>query len=48
MIDAYVNRINQVAVLLNYDEPQILALFKTPYPADYIGFYFPLTIQEKQ
>ena len=44
MIDAYVNRIKQVAVLFNYDEPQISKLFKKPYPIDYIGFYFPLTI----
>ena len=44
MIDAYVNRIKQVTILLNYDEPQILELFKTPHLADYIGFYFPSTI----
>ena len=28
MIDAYVNRIKQVAIVLNYDEPQILELYK--------------------
>ena len=28
MIDAYVNRIKQVAVLLNYGKPQTLELFK--------------------
>ena len=28
MIDAYVNRIKQVAALLNYGEPQIVELFK--------------------
>ena len=44
MIDAYVNRIKQVAALLNYGEPQILELFKTHIPADYIGYYFPLKI----
>ena len=44
-IDAYVNRIKQVAVLLNYGEPQILELFKeTHYLANFIGFYFLLTI----
>ena len=32
MIDAYVNRIKQVAVLLNYGEPQILELFKNTLP----------------
>ena len=39
---AYVSRIKQVAVLLNYGEPQILELFKTHFPADYIGYYYPL------
>ena len=33
MIDAYVNRIKQVAILLNYDEPQILELFKNTLPS---------------
>ena len=33
MIDAYVNRIKQVAVLLNYGEPQILELFKNTLPS---------------
>ena len=28
MIDAYVNRIKQETILLNYDKPQILELFK--------------------
>ena len=42
MIHAYVNRIKQVAILLNYDAPQILELFKTPYLAEYIGFYFAI------
>ena len=31
-IDAYVNRIKQVAVLLNFGEPQILELFKNTLP----------------
>ena len=33
MIDVYVNRIKQVAMLLNYDEPQILELFKNTLPS---------------
>ena len=33
MIDAYVNRIKQVAVLLNYDKPQMLELFKKSLPS---------------
>ena len=33
MIDAYANRIKQVAILLNYDEPQILELFKNTLPS---------------
>ena len=33
MIDAYVNRIKQVTILLNYDEPQILELFKNTLPS---------------
>ena len=33
MIDAYVNGIKQVAVLLNYDEPQTLELFKNTLPS---------------
>ena len=28
MIDAYVNRIKKVEILLNYDEPQLVELFK--------------------
>ena len=44
MIDAYVNRIKQVAVLLNYGKPQILSYSKAHYPSDYIGYYFPLKI----
>ena len=48
MIDAYVNRIKQVAMLLNYGEPQILKLFKKQYLADYIACNFPLIIWEMQ
>ena len=33
MIDAYVNRIKQVAILLIYDEPQILELLKNTLPS---------------
>ena len=43
-IDAYVNRIKQMAVFLNYGEPQILELFKIHFLPSYIGFYFLLTI----
>ena len=32
-IDVYVNRIKQVAVLLNHGEPQILELFKNTLPS---------------
>ena len=32
-IDVYVNRINHVAVVLNFDEPQILELFKITLPS---------------
>ena len=32
-IDAYVNRMKQVAGLLNYVEPQILELFKNTLPS---------------
>ena len=33
MIDVYVNRIKQVAALLNYGEPQILELFQNTLPS---------------
>ena len=33
MIDEYENRRKQVAILLNYDEPQILELFKNSLPS---------------
>ena len=32
MIDTYVNRIKEVAALLNYGKPQILELFKNTLP----------------
>ena len=32
-IDAYVNRIKQVAALLNYGKPQILGLFRKTLPS---------------
>ena len=42
MIDAYVNDIRQVAVLLGYQELQILQVFKnTPSPQCYSGSSFP-------
>ena len=41
MIDTYVNRIRQVANLLGYQEAQILEVFKTLSPQNYIGFFFP-------
>ena len=44
MIDAYVNRIKQVAILLNYDEPQILELFKNTLPSRLYWVSFPLII----
>ena len=42
MIDAYVNRIKQVAVLLNYGEPQILELFKNTLPTRLYWVLFPI------
>ena len=41
MIDAYVNRIKQVAALLNYGEPQILELFKNTLPSRLYWVLFP-------
>ena len=32
-IDAYVNRVKQLVVMLNYSEPQILELFKNTQPS---------------
>ena len=42
MIDAYVNRIKQVAVLLNYGEPLILELFKNTLPSRLYWVLFPI------
>ena len=36
-IDTYVTHIRQVAALLGYGEPQILEVFKTHSPQNYIG-----------
>ena len=41
MIALYVNRIKQVAVLLNYGEPQILELFKNTLPSRLYWILFP-------
>ena len=41
-IDAYVNRIKQVAVLLNYGEPQILELFKNTLPSKLYWLLFSI------
>ena len=42
MIDTYVNRIKQVAALLNYGEPQILELFKNTLPSRLYWVLFPI------
>ena len=42
MIDKYVNRIKQVAVLLNYGEPQILELFKNTLPSKLYWILFSI------
>ena len=42
MIDAYVNRIKPVTVLLNYSEPQILDLFKNTLPSILYWVLFPI------
>ena len=42
MIDAYVNRIKQVAVLLNYGELQILELCKNTLPSRLYWVLFPI------
>ena len=42
MIDAYVNRIKQVAELLNYGELQILELFKNTLPCRLYWALFPI------
>ena len=42
MIDACVNIIKQVAVLLNYGEPQILELFKNTLPSKLYWILFSI------
>ena len=42
MIDSYVNRIKQVAVFLNYGEPQILELFKNTHSSRLYWVLFPI------
>ena len=44
MIDAYVNRIKQVAAFLKYGESQILELFKNTLPSKLYWIYFQLII----
>ena len=41
-IDAYANRIKQVAALLDYGEPQILELFKNTLPSRLYWVLFPI------
>ena len=41
-IDSYVSRIKQVAVLLNYGEPQILELFKNTLPSWLYYMLYPI------
>ena len=41
-IHAYVNRIKQVAMLLNYGEPQILELFENTLPSRLYGVLFSI------
>ena len=41
-IDAYVNRIRQVANLLGYQEPQILEVFKNTLPTKLYWVLFPI------
>ena len=42
MIDAYVNRIKQVTVFLNHDEPQILEMFKKTLPSKLYWILFSI------
>ena len=42
MMDTYVNRIKQVAALLNYGEPQILELFKNTLPSKLYRILFSI------
>ena len=41
-IDPYISKIKQVAVLLNYGEPQILELFKNTLPSKLYWILFPI------
>ena len=41
-IDAYVNHIRQVAALLGFHEPQILAVFKNALPTKLYWVLFPI------
>ena len=40
-IDTYVTHIRQVATLLGYREPNIIEVFITHFPQNYIGYYSP-------
>ena len=42
MIDAYVNRLRQVAALLGYGEPHILAVFKNTVPNKLYLILYPI------
>ena len=42
MIDAYINRIKQVIILLNYGEPQILEIFKNTLSSRLYWVLFPI------
>ena len=42
-VDAYLNRIKQVAVLLNYGEPQIVELFKNTLPSKLYWILFSIS-----
>ena len=39
MIDTYMQCIRQLTTLLDYQEPQILEVFKTPFQQNYTGFF---------
>ena len=41
-VDAYVNRITQVAALLSYGEPQILEVFKNTVPSRLYWMLYPI------
>ena len=41
-VDAYVNRITQVAALLGYSEPQILEVFKNTVPSRLYWILYPM------